>query len=275
MKKALILSVIVLFTQNSFSQSSAASSENVNKVEAKSLPFAMSFKSEVSSNVETAKTVGGGLSEHQLRLSYKIDEMSQVGLLLGGKYVFTGEGQNQQAQEFMNSDIAIAGIYAIPEVLGADKLEIDGRIYLPTSENSKAISQNYLLRADLKMPYSFENNQKVVLLTSPRFFDYEIANSKLDVQSQARYAIGKSVVPYLAINHRLIMLDENGLARSNEYMGPELGLELSPTSYLKVSMLVAQERNILNPGANSKTRKNYSAFDTAETKYFVNAQVKL
>lgn len=239
------------------------------------MPWTATLKSEVSSNLETAKQIGGALTETQLRLAYKFNDVAQLGLLLGGKYNVANDSQNQADQDLISSDAAIAGIYVAPAILGADKTQIDGRLYVPTSEASKIAKQQALMRADILLPYTLEQQRSVSLLVSPRYTDYQQTASKLELVSQAKLAQGKMIAPYLALNHKLKLVDATaGLTRAEELMGPELGVEIVPHKLVKLSLLVSQERNILNPTA-KKASANYSAFNTTETKYLVGAQIKL
>lgn len=239
------------------------------------LPWAVSLKSELSANMEAAKQIGGAGTETQFRAAYKFNDAAQLGVLLGGKYNLAGENQNQAQQEMVASDAAIAGIYVAPAILGADKTQIDGRLYLPTSNASQLAKQQYQVRADILLPYSLESQRSAAILISPRFADFDVAASKMELVSQAKLAQGKTIAPYIALNHKLKMADAAaGLSRTEEYMGPEVGVEIIPHKMVKLALLVSQERNILNPTA-KKARGEYSVFNTSETKYLLGAQIKL
>ncbi len=105
-----------------------------------------------------------------------------------------------------------------------------------------------MLRADIKLPYSLESEKVAALIFSPRFTDNAQAVEKLEILSQARIGFGKTLTPYVALNHRIKMLGQTtNLRRNEEVMGPELGVEYLPHKMVKLALLVSQERNILNP----------------------------
>lgn len=233
------------------------------------------LKSEASNNLEVARTVGGALTENQFRLAYKFNDKANVGLLWGAKYKLASDKEIQSEQAVINSDTAIAGFFVAPSFIGSDKTEIDARFYLPTSEESKVKHKNYVIRTDLKLPYSMVSDRVAILNVSPRFTDNDQAVEQLEVLSQIRLGQGKTYIPYIALNHRFKMLGQTlNLARTEEYMGPELGFEVIPHKMVKLALLVAQERNILNPSA-KKASAQYSLFERNETKYLFGAQIKM
>lgn len=271
MKNIVLMSALLLAA--SFSQAQTAGTSTTS-VTSPSLPWTVSAKSEWSSNIETAKQVGGAATENQFRIAYKLTDKVQLGLLFGGKYNLANENQIQSDQEFIGMDTALAGLFVAPSFLGSDKTEVDARVYLPTTEASQKAKQLYQLRADIKLPYTFSSARSATLQVSPRVSDFEVAATKLELVSQAKFAQGSKVAPYIALNHKLKMLNTAGMSRTEEYVGPELGVELVPHKMVKLAFLVAQERNILNPSV-KKVRPEYSAFDTKETKYLMSAQIKL
>lgn len=237
--------------------------------------WAASVKSEISNNLKTAADVGGALTDNQLRLAYKFNDKAQLGLLFGAKYNIASDKQNQSDLAVINSDTALAGIYVAPSFIGSDKTEIDARLYFPTSDVSKKAKQNSMLRADIKLPYSLESEKVAALIFSPRFTDNAQADEKLEILSQARIGFGKTLTPYVALNHRIKMLGQTtNLRRNEEVMGPELGVEYLPHKMVKLALLVSQERNILNPTA-AKASRNYSLFNDSESKYLFAAQIKM
>ena len=237
-------------------------------------PWTASLKTELGSTVESAKVAGGGGTDTQFRLSYKITDAAQIGILVGGKYPIATENQVQADQRMIASDIALAGVYVAPGLLEADKTEVDGRIYLPTSDAAEASKENFVLRADLKLPYTLAPQRVATITVSPRYADYQVNPSRLEMVSQAKIAQGKAIVPYAAFNHRVSLLDTAGMNRKEEYVGPEVGVEVNPHRMIKLSLSLAQERNILNPTSRN-VRGDYALFDTNETKYLLGAQIKL
>ncbi len=273
MKSMAMVSALMLSVSLAQAQTTAPSVTTT--APAAGLPLTATLKSEMSSNIESAKDQGGALTETQLRLAYKFNDTAQLGLLFGGKYNLANEKQTQADQNMIASDTAIAGILVAPAILGADKTTIDGRLYLPTSAASEKAKQQYQLRADITLPYSMESQRVASVSVSPRFSDFEITASKAELVSQAKFAQGKTFVPYVALNHKLKLADATaGMTRTEEYMGPEVGIDVVPHKLVKLSLLVSQERNILNPTA-KKARATYTAFDTNETKYLFGAQIKL
>lgn len=237
--------------------------------------WTVQLKSEASNNLEVARKVGGSLTENQFRLAYKLNDKVNVGLLLGAKYKLASDNEIQSEQGVINSDTAIAGFFVAPSFMGSDKTEIDARFYLPTSEEAKVKHKNYVIRTDIKLPYSMESDRVAALIVSPRFTDNDQAVEQLEVLSQIRIGQGKTFIPYAALNHRFKMLGETlNLSRTEEYMGPEVGLEMIPHKMVKLAVLVSQERNILNPSA-KKANAQYSVFDRNETKYLLGAQIKM
>lgn len=237
--------------------------------------WTVQLKSEASNNLEVARTIGGSLTENQFRLAYKFNDKANVGLLWGAKYKLASDKEIQSEQGMINSDTAIAGFFVAPSFVGSDKTEIDARFYLPTSEEAKVKHKNYVIRTDVKLPYSMESERVAALIVSPRFTDNDQAVEQLEVLSQIRIGQGKTFIPYAALNHRFKMLGETlNLSRTEEYMGPEVGVEMIPHKMVKLAVLVSQERNILNPSA-KKASAHYSVFDRNETKYLLGAQIKM
>lgn len=238
-------------------------------------PWAISLKSEWSRNLEEAKTVGGASTDNQFRIEYKLNSTAQMGLLFGGKYTMASEKQNQSDQKMIGSDTAIVGAYVIPNALGADKVQIDGRYYLPTSDASRDKKQNGLLRADIKMPFSLENQKSFKLYLSPRHYNYQNNDNVIDLRSQVRFDQGKNFLPYVAFNHTLKLSDiPAGYTRMVETAGPEIGIETQPNKFVNLNLRLAQDRNILNP-SKTKSQKQYSVFDPDESTYYLEAVVKL
>lgn len=271
MKAALFALSVIMGSQISLAQTQTTVTT---QAPAPGLPWTATLKSEVTNTIEAAKDVGGAGTETQFRLAYKFTDAAQLGLLIGGKYNLATEAQVQADQEMLASDFAIAGILVAPGILEADKTEIDGRLYLPTSDASEVAKQNYQLRADVKLPYTLAPQRTATLTVSPRLTDYQVAATRLDLVSQLKLAQGKAIAPYVALNHKLKTANTAGLTRNAEYIGPEVGLDLVPHKLVKVSLSVSQDRNILNPTAR-KVRAEYSAFDTRETTYLLGAQIKL
>lgn len=272
--KFFVFSFLLLLTiQFSFAQVSTTPSVTTTAT-SPSLPWTATVKSELSSTIENAKKVGGGSTENQFRIAYKFSEAAQLGLLFGGKYKFVGQAQNQSDQEMVASDTAIAGILVAPSLLGSDKTIIDGRFYLPTSKDSIKLKQNLLARVDMILPYSLTGQKNLTFWVSPRFADFEFNSSKFDILSQVKLAQGSKIAPYIALNHKVKMGYKTGLNRTEEYMGPEVGIEALPHKLVKLGIYVNQERNILNPSAKNAP-SDYSAFNSTESKYFVFGQIKL
>lgn len=274
MRAVLLAAITLIINQLAAAQTTTTTPTVTTKAPEAALPWTASLKSEMESNIETGKTVGGAQTDNQFRIAYKFNDKAQIGLLFGGKYKLTSETQTQADQEMISSDVAVAGVLTAPAILNADKTEIDGRIYLPTSDLSKNAKQNYQLRADIKLPYSLESQRTATLMVSPRVSDYEITATKVELISQAKLAQGKMFVPYVALNHKLRLDNTAGLVRSEERMGPELGLDINPHRLVRLSLLVAQDRNILNP-TKKNIRSEYALFDTKETKYLLGAQIRL
>jgi hypothetical protein len=277
MKVLVKASVLIMFAQvlyvNGLSAQETATSITT-AAPSVGMAWTASLKSEMSNNLEKAKDIGGAATDNQFRLSYKFNETTQAGILLGGIYNLATEGQDQDNIKMINSDVAVVGLVTAPAVLGADKTEVDGRLYLPTSETSEKAAQQYKLRADVRLPYTMGNQRLATLWVSPRLTDYEVFSAKAELLSQAKLAQGKVIAPYVAINHKLVMLDTADITRKEEFMGPEVGVDYLPHKLVKLSLFVAQERNILNPTF-KKTAANYSVFNTKETKYLFSAQIKM
>lgn len=269
MKRVMFVSLGLLVSQLVMAQS-----ETTIVAPAPSLPWTATLKSELTSNVQTAKDMGGAGTETQFRLAYKFNDQAQLGLLVGGKYNLATINQNQEDQKMVASNVALAGLFIAPSLLQSDKTEIDARIYLPTSDASQTLKENFQMRADIKLPYTVAPQRVATLQVSPRWTDYAAMDSKIELVSQAKLAQGKMVAPYAALNHRFKFLNGEKTTRTEEFAGPELGLDYAPHKIVKLTLSVSQERNILNPTA-KKVRAEYSAFDTRETKYLLGAQIKL
>jgi hypothetical protein len=240
-----------------------------------SLPFALSLKSEISNNIEAALESGGAVVDNQFRIGYKLNDSAQIGVLLSGKYNIAEQNQLQSDQEFVAGDAAIAGILVAPSLLRSDKTEVDGRLYLPTSEASKKAQQQFQVRADVKLPYTLPAQSSFTVTMSPRVSGYVSTGEKLDFVSQAKLAKGRTIVPYFAMNHSLRMLNGMaGMARTTESVGPEIGVEVSPSKMVRLALLVSQERSIFSSKTN-KQKAQYTAFAANETKVLFGAQIRL
>lgn len=272
-----ILSILLFWSLSPLSYAQTSDTSSTMKAPAPSSDWTGLVKAEISNkNLKRANEIGGAMTENQLRLAYKFNDKANLGFLLTAKYNLASEQEVQADQKVVNSDVAVAGFLVAPSFIGSDKVEIDARYYLPTSESSKNAKQNSMLRADFKLPYSLESGRVVTLNVSPRYFDFANADETLEVLSQARIGMGKTVIPYAALNHRVKMLGGQvaTLTRKEEYLGPEVGLEYVPNKMVKLALLVAQERNTFNPTA-KKADRTYSLFNGGETKYLLGAQIKM
>ncbi|MEY4616148.1 MAG: hypothetical protein RJB66_1108 [Pseudomonadota bacterium] len=269
MKKLVFASIFILSSPFVLAQS-----ETTIVAPAPVLPWTATLRSEMASNIQTGKELGGAGTETQFRLAYKFNDQAQLGLLIGGKYNLATINQDQADQEMIASNVAVAGLLVAPSFWGSDKTEIDARIYFPTSEQSGLLKENFQVRADIKLPYTIASQRTATVQLSPRVTDYAVTDSKFELVSQAKLAQGKAIVPYLAMNHRIKVMGGEAMSRTEEFLGPELGIDLIPHKIVKISLSVSQERNILNP-TSKKVRSEYSAFDTRETKYLMGAQIKL
>lgn len=273
MKKNLVLFLSFLISVSVFAQTSSTSSGTSSIFAPIQTPWVFQFKNDTFNTLETTKIMGGATTENQFKLTNKINSSTQIGFLVGFKYDLANTSQNQADIKTKMNDFALDGILETGSLLGSDKTVTEGRIYIPTSEKSHVEHLNTQLRADVLMPYTLKNNMTAYLYFNPRLYNYENGLNITKLRSQARIGIGSTLHSYVALDHKIEMGTKVINKRTLEAMGPEVGIEWTPNSFVKLAFNVAQFRNVLNP-TESNVRKNIALFDTKESEYDFMAQIK-
>lgn len=228
-------------------------------------------------NIDDVNTkTGAHTDEYQYRLGYKITPDTSVGVL--GTFAYSKVGTiSEAAQADVDYyDSALTMTTKTGAILGSDPVVLDFRIYAPTSR-SYAYSKpgvgletrEAMFRLDAAMNFPITPKIAAGLLLSPRHTIVKTGPnvSKLVSSANVAYNFTDALSTYAAINDELkIVNDGSQNTTTFNHIGPEVGVNYSATKNLDLSLIMAQERNVLNP-TEKEDRSEYSMFYAKETEY--------